>query len=163
MVFFNLLSLRLSSSHYSSRRFCGVTWVDSGCFLFFFKWFIFSIPSQKHLVYWELDFDIYFNMLSLGYYDIMIRVMNLAGWPRPIQFVFFFIFFLKKSCFEFFFKIKLYFYQLSNLLLDLSNQPGHIRSTSYVFLFLKKNLLFFRKKLFNLQYGIDNDLVIKKL
>jgi len=74
--------------------------------------------------------------------------------------LFSFLYIFLKKLFWIFFKIKLYFYQLSNLLLDLSNQPGHIRSTSYVF-FLKKNLLFFRKKLFNLQYGIDNDLVIK--
>jgi hypothetical protein len=145
MIFFNLLSLRLSSSHYSSRRFCGVTWVDSGCFLFFFKWFIFSIPSQKHLVYWELDFDIYFNMLSLGYYDIMIRVMNLAGWPRPIQFVFFFIFFLKKSCFEFFLKSNYIFTSCPTYFWTCQINRVILGQPHTFFFFLKKIYYFLEK------------------
>jgi hypothetical protein len=71
------------------------------------------------------------------------------------------LYFFLKKLFWIFFLNQTIFLPVVQVTFGPVNQPGHIRSTSYVFLFFKKNLLFFRKKLFNLQYGIDNDLVIK--
>jgi len=87
MIYFGLLYIRLSRSHYLNRGFGGLTYLTR-VFIDFFYWNFFYFILQ-HLVDYELGLMNYFGLVCFlwGYLDLMLGSRVL--WVNPDKFVFF--------------------------------------------------------------------------
>jgi len=65
MIYFGLLSIKLSKSHNSSHVFCGLTQVNSDRVILLSLVFRLNLKSNhpSTISYWKLDFIIYFDLV----------------------------------------------------------------------------------------------------
>jgi uncharacterized membrane protein YesL len=77
MIYFGLLYIRLSRSHYLSRGFGGLTYLTR-VFIDFFYWIFFFFILQ-HLVDYELGLMNYVGLLSMGLSRSYARVTCFVG------------------------------------------------------------------------------------